>query len=215
MLPPKTAVMIHIHLSVKRAEANPGKESPGIYYTMQTKQWLISYHTEHFASSEIERSRKKKVCAVKQRASTVIALWSKSGRETKNRPGSTFWPYVVCQHLGVCEFSLTRLGDGCVTAGQAGCMSCSQISDNLRGLLRKEVGFMGWGGGESWGRRRLEERGCASCNGPDLKLETDLSWWSSPCVFFFIDSPDMQSHNSAEWTETERLAGYSREVDIV
>lgn len=136
----------------------------------------------------------------------------------KNRAGSTFWPYVVCQRLGVCTFSLTRPGDWCVTAGQAGCMSCSQISYNLRGLLRKEAGLVGWRGGESGGRRRLEERGCASCNGPDLclqKLETDLSRWSSPCVFFFIDSPDMQSHNSAEWTETERLAGYSREVDIV
>lgn len=59
-------------------------------------------------------------------------------------------------------------------------------------------------------RRGLEERGRACCDGPGLclpGLDTDLPRWSSPSVFLFIDSPDMQPHNSAEQTEKERLAG--------
>ena len=73
-------------------------------------------------------------------------------------------------------------------------------------------------GDETKGRRRPEERGCASCNEPGSclrALETDLSRRSSPCVFLLIDSPDMPSHNSAEQTEKERPANYGREVDIV
>lgn len=128
----------------------------------------------------------------------------------KKRADSTFWPYAAHQRLGVCALSLTGSGDGCAAAGQAGCVSCSQISDTPRELLRREVGLMGCEGGETEGRRRLEERGCASCNGPGSclrALETDLSRWSSPSVFLFIDSPDMQSHNSAEQTEKDRPAG--------
>ncbi len=64
-------------------------------------------------------------------------------REMKKRTESIFWPYVARQHLRVCALSLTGLGDGCVTAGRAGCMSCSQISDTPRGMLRKEAGLMG------------------------------------------------------------------------
>jgi len=58
--------------------------------------------------------------------------------------------------------------------------------------------------------------GGAGCNGPGLCLgamENDLSC-SSPCVFLFIDSPDLLSHHSAEQTEKERPANYGREVTV-
>lgn len=130
----------------KISQSRLGVSLHALYCNMQTKHFVISYCRECLLSPGVRvgKKRKKKFRAAKQRASTAIACEAREGeRDMKKRTESIFWPYVARQRLRVCALSLTGLGDGCVTAGRAGCMSCSQISDTPRGMLRKEAGLMG------------------------------------------------------------------------
>lgn len=90
-------------------------------------------------------AKRQKKGRTKQTTSSVIACEARAGQRWERGQKAPFghmWPVLGFVHSAGAR-------DGCVTAGQAGCMSCSKMPGG--GKLRKGVGLMGWEGGD-WRR---------------------------------------------------------------